>query len=326
MNHVNWMENNYLILKNRKINRIILPGTHDSGAYLLDFSHNIGNKKIKFVNFMSKYISFVKHIIEDWTLTQNLSIYHQLSNGVRSFDFRVSLDKNTNTFYITHTFTCMRLDKVLYDIYKFMSEYPKEILILTFSSDFAHKKEMTKEENDIVINKIYEILGNIICYPSNNYSFKTLEEMVQMNSRIIIYYNGRGRQSEFPFLWSFSYIYSPWNNTDELSKKIKMLDEDFDKMKSESNLLNMIGFTLTPQKKTVIKDIRNRILLPFCYRGKSVKYLAKSIQNELDPIINKNQDKIDILSVIYTDFINENFVNYVIALNFVDNFVDNFFD
>ena len=70
-----WMNRNYPILYDKKISQIILPGTHDAGAYQLELDKTLKNKGINFLSKLGNILPCVKGTIKNWTLTQNLSLY-----------------------------------------------------------------------------------------------------------------------------------------------------------------------------------------------------------------------------------------------------------
>jgi hypothetical protein len=118
-NHQNWMGNlldKKSPIAEQPINKILIPGTHDSGTYGMDY---LGQ-------------------------TQSLTIPQQLNNGVRYFDCRIS--HSYGSYYLYHTFDspnkfvspgdtpAANQDNVLYGIRTFLIDNPKEILILKFQN------------------------------------------------------------------------------------------------------------------------------------------------------------------------------------------------
>lgn len=293
-------------IHNKPINKIVLPATHNSGAYNINFNINYQNKWLKLSNSLGKRISFIENIIQSWTLTQKKNIYQQLMSGIRLFDFRVSYYENE--YYISHTYFCVKLNEVLGDIRKFMDENTGEIIILQFSNDWEHRYEMDMKKNNEVASKIFRKLQPLISYPS---AFKTYNEMVNTNQRIIVFYN-ISNINNFNYLWSIKHYYDPWDNTDDVEEKIQMLKDDFDKMTDDR--INFISLTLTPQSKTVIKSVIKKILLP-CSKAKNIKYLSKEIQNEFKNIIKENKDKIHLLSGIKMDYPSKDLIKDIINLN-----------
>jgi len=117
--HSQWMGN---LIKNKlpaatlPINKILIPGTHDSGTYGMDSRAR----------------------------TQSLSIKEQLHNGARYLDCRISLKgddfmfyhwlRSSNKFGTRHDTPANNQDNVLYDIRGFLIANPQEVLILKFQS------------------------------------------------------------------------------------------------------------------------------------------------------------------------------------------------
>lgn len=317
-----WMEYLPDYFKTYPINKIKLPGTHDSAAYQLDFNISKGNKKIRLGHRASRMIPFVGNIITDWTKTQEYPIYEQLCNGIRYIDLRISVYHNNGMdyFYLSHTFTCVKLEIVLEDVKKFLQENKKEVLVLRFTSDWLHRNEMTKEMNKKAIKIIVSKLGKYLCYNDTN-KFKTYGEMIDENRRIILYYGRyRNRNEECKFIWPKTFLYFPIDETSDVNVKLEKLNDHFLKMKKSQKILNVINITLTPQPDYIKRDIKKRILLPSkcCYNPESVYVYGKKIQQYFEQIMDANEEKVNYLSCVATDFPDADFILQVIKLNFID--------
>lgn len=316
---MNWMENLSEEHKKLPLNQLTIPGTHDSGAYQINFkkpitSSNFKYKKLfKLGNFFARFLPFVSKPIEDWTITQNWNIYDQLKHGIRYFDFRISYMENEDEFYITHTFTCEKLADVLYSIKDFMDVYEEEVIVLNFKSDYNHRYDMIPKRNEKVVIMIETILDKLLCIPTADNSFLSLKEMVYNKKRIIIYYEGK-LINNHKFLWNRSLLYDPWNDTSKIDVQIGMLEDNFRKMKGGKEY-NIISFILTPQKEDVEKDIKKRFLKPCCYEGEGIETYARKIQCYLQLIIRNNVDKVNELSVIKTDYPTDEFIYRILEIN-----------
>src|SRR5262249_18657278 len=87
-----WMQELPLEIKKKSITALILPKTHDSGAYTFrDFNKTPSGTwgRIAKVARIGKILG-LKNYIRDWTRCQRLSIYEQLKQGIRAFDFRIT--------------------------------------------------------------------------------------------------------------------------------------------------------------------------------------------------------------------------------------------
>ncbi|KAJ6440715.1 phospholipase C-like protein [Purpureocillium lavendulum] len=120
----NWMKSIYDVIKDRAIQHIVMPGTHDSGMSTIS----------------GKLISLG---IPSNTQTQGINIYNQLWAGARWFDLRVgTVHENGNTgdygFWVLHVNderaeiaignTGESLDDVINEINKFTAENPGEVV------------------------------------------------------------------------------------------------------------------------------------------------------------------------------------------------------
>jgi hypothetical protein len=120
----NWMKNMYDVIKDRQIQHVIMPGTHDSGMSTISGKILGGG-------------------ISENTQTQGISIYDQLYAGARYFDLRVgsvhSVTNNSDySFWTMHVNdetaeialgnTGESLDSVISEINQFTAESPGEVI------------------------------------------------------------------------------------------------------------------------------------------------------------------------------------------------------
>jgi hypothetical protein len=107
----------------RSLKQLTLPASHDAAMYLTGFPQSLGR-------------------------TQNLSIYGQLNEGIRYFDLRPAWREGE--IFMHHDFIMgPKLDVVLGDVQRFMSENHCELVILKFSHydaiDDAHYSTMVQQ-------------------------------------------------------------------------------------------------------------------------------------------------------------------------------------
>ncbi|KND86311.1 Killer toxin subunits alpha/beta [Tolypocladium ophioglossoides CBS 100239] len=120
----NWMKGIYDVIKDRSIQHIVMPGTHDSGMSTISGKILSGGTAIN-------------------TQTQGINIYDQLRAGARWFDLRVATIHNVPhnddySFWILHVNdenaavaignSGESLDDVISEINKFTSESPGEVI------------------------------------------------------------------------------------------------------------------------------------------------------------------------------------------------------
>lgn len=103
----NWMGDHLDQLGDRSLKELVLPASHDAGMYLHGVFETLGK-------------------------TQSMSLYGQLSYGVRYFDLRPGW--NGDEFHIYHGIVRgPKLEEVLADVWRYMNEGHRELVILKFS-------------------------------------------------------------------------------------------------------------------------------------------------------------------------------------------------
>jgi len=129
-----WMSH---IPSDRKLNQLIIPGTHDSGTYAItSVSHFSISDPGPLPTWLEKIsnilpVSIIRPIIAGWSKTQPYSIADQLNNGIRYLDFRVCY--NSSDFYLCHTMLGDSVATALKDIQTFAKVHPSEIIIIDFN-------------------------------------------------------------------------------------------------------------------------------------------------------------------------------------------------
>lgn len=305
--NTNWMERNYNILKDKYINRIFMPGTHDSGAYTLDFNVLIG-EQISLVDKVAKVIPYIQRVISDWTVTQDDTIYEQLARGIRVFDFRISYCHNDSKFYITHTFTCDNLETILWDLKRFLQKNRHEVIILQLTPDWRYRKMMTLEKKKESLKIIKSYIGEYLI-SKNSGNFSTYGDLLRGSERVHLFYDIYD-----PFIWNPINIKNPWINTSDPDTKYKYLVEELEKMTRSNKSYNISNFTLTPQKQDIFKDVLTRIFT-LGYKYSSIKKITNKIQNMFQKF--KDISDINKVSVFMTDYPSDEFIDSVIYLNFI---------
>lgn len=118
------------------MDRILIPGTHNSAAY--DTTR-------------------LANIVQNYVLNQDRLIWTQLVFGIRYLDLRVGYYKNDG-FYINHDLVRITpLRPVLQQIRKFL-ELTDEIVIVDFHR-FPYPTEFTQDIHNMLLDIIYEELG-----------------------------------------------------------------------------------------------------------------------------------------------------------------------
>ncbi|KKK81901.1 hypothetical protein LCGC14_2808770, partial [marine sediment metagenome] len=213
-----WMSDLSETLANRRLNHIVVPGSHDSGARLINWSINpsLGDTIYQKVYNLAQHCKFVKNIIAAWTLTQELTVYDQLLLGIRNFDLRLACINDI--FYLAHTYICDQFETVLSDIVNFLRDYPNEVIFLQFRSDYENRATMTREGNDKVLDRLYTVLGSYFIPRPADKRFPTLGEVLSGKDRVVLYYDGS--HSERDYVWNERYLHDGWTTTTIVNKKL----------------------------------------------------------------------------------------------------------
>jgi hypothetical protein len=106
-NRARWMQDRLGSLGDRPLKNLVLPASHDSAMYKTVFPQSLGQ-------------------------TQDLTIYEQLSNGIRYFDLRPLWD-DAQLFIHHGPVKGPKLSEMLDDVRRFASEGHRELVILKFS-------------------------------------------------------------------------------------------------------------------------------------------------------------------------------------------------
>ncbi|KAF3653880.1 hypothetical protein CQW23_20732 [Capsicum baccatum] len=265
----NWMST--LALEKLHVNQIIWPGTHDSAT------NKIG------IPFISR----------PFARTQSLSIYKQLAMGTRVLDIRVQEDGR-----VCHgILVSYKVDVVINDVKKFLSETQSEIIILEIRTEFGH------DDPPDFDNYLENQLGEYLIHQDDSVFNKTVAELLP--KRVICVW--KPRKSPQPKhgspLWSAGYLKDNWVDTDlpetKFESNMKHLSEQ--PPVTSRKYFYRVENTVTPQADNpvvCVKPVTNRI------RPYSRLFINESISRGYG----------NRLQIYSTDFIDEDFVDACIGL------------
>jgi hypothetical protein len=309
----NWMTKMYPFIKNKPLNHIFLPGTHNSGVNVVNWNIQpvLNNSNFQKV-WKYRFFPCVKHITNQWTITQNNSIYGQLIKGIRYLDIRVSFINNE--FYISHTYICYELDLGLNDILRFLQQQPNEVIILRLNRDWENRQTMTADNTELLLNYLYNKLGKYLIKKPTNNIFPTFETILKTNGRILMYYHSN--HNDKSYIWNSEFVNSGWMETLDTTKKLNYLQNKLDQMVKSNINLNILDFTLTAGVNDIVNDVISRFLKPFSTH-KGLEGVSMNIQELLPKFLNKNGQQLDKISIIIADFPSNDFITDIIKLNYI---------
>jgi hypothetical protein len=255
----NWMLHSRSWIGTRALNRVIMPGTHDSVTARISYSAKISkDRNIPYrVNYL-RYVGvgfMIGKFAANWTKTQGMDTAQQLRHGIRYFDLRIIARKDT--YWTVHGQIGERLGRVLTEVREFIREHLGEIVIL----DFNHLYCMNQERHEDLLAVIKEQLGEEKLikqshFPNGVFN-ASYNELIEKGQIIVLYYNlgPNGVENDwhssekYDYIHGFQSIASPWANQQTVDGLKQHLDRYIDDR--ESNKAFVLQAILTPSDKTI---------------------------------------------------------------------------
>lgn len=327
----NWMAFRAPKIAQKTLNRIVLPGSHDAGAY--ELSNEFAPEEDGY-NLVKQFESLgmetiMAFFIQPWLLTQNRTMYEQLNDGVRYVDLRVAYHLATNDFYIVHGYYGHKLSTVLRQIARFMRENPCEVIIINLKNlnylGTPSEKKQNRYRLEHLIIGILDIqkdqrMGTSKEFVENFYRGRmliatedfenymgTLQNMWERGKQVIFIY----QENTDPRFFSPAAIIDYWANEDEpelLYKKLEKILTHPLRSKEFSQYFHVLQSQLTPK---LLNIVLGTLFITY-YRD--LKEMADDIKdNYLDKWLNKW--KYQNPNIIITDFIDEEIARKIYMLN-----------
>lgn len=304
MKYSNWMAMISQHSLDIKFKDLLLPGTHDSAAYDIEWSQkpatfNSSWKKLGFK--ILSHIPYIKHKVENWVVTQQVDIKTQLEMGVRNFDFRIGCN-DEGELYFSHSFLCLPVDEALKQVKEFQELHPKEILVLNFKVDYPFRDVAHLEE--IAIEHITTSLGNNAI--KNGSYDSSLLELQQEGSYFLNFYarNSLLITDESAKVFNINKTHELWPNTAELEKIAPKLIEQIEALDSVNNKYIYGSYILTADKDLIIAGI---------FSNKNIEYYAVKLDEKHEEILSLKS--ISNISALNVDYVSSDLIANIIALN-----------
>ncbi|OTF82733.1 Variant-surface-glycoprotein phospholipase C-like protein [Euroglyphus maynei] len=312
--NADWMRKLSDKQKREPITRLIIPGSHDSGAYKLYTELGIAIDRPGLNTFLINQFSFFTFpIISRYSQTQNQNVFEQLKSGVRYLDLRIGLNPLDGEFYITHNFYGPSLLIILFQIKYFIENYPSEAIII----DIQHVYNV---DSDCKFNRLVDIFRTIFSDQMFLHSktgettrMPSLNEMINNRRPIMIIYRGVYHSNdELPeFFWPKATIYSPWPDTRCPSLLEKFIDKLISTTTIDPDRLFVMQTVLTPNNRFVVRNFWSSLRRLSEPIGKIIMNLFKF----------DDYEKMNNINIVMYDYIdrrtNDKFlINEIIAANF----------
>ncbi|XP_030384337.1 PI-PLC X domain-containing protein 1 [Scaptodrosophila lebanonensis] len=188
-----WMNEQRLLVGNKRLRDLFIPGTHDSGSYRPNFDPLLRE------NLVTKY-----------SLTQDDDIRGQLMHGVRYLDIRVGYYRASHEkFFIYHGITKQRpLQEVINQVRDFVHE-TNEIVIFGLK-EFPVGFGKGLGVHRLLVSYLREQFGELIVHPSLSWR-ATLRDIWTRKQNVIIAYDKHAIVQEFPHT-VFGGVEQRWGN------------------------------------------------------------------------------------------------------------------
>lgn len=229
-----WMSN---IPANKKMDQLIIPGSHDSGTYSITknsyFSYSNKAPVPIWLQILSNLApkSIVRAISANWTKTQPLNFTKQLNNGIRYLDLRVCREATLfqpNNFYLCHTQLADKLITGLNQVEQFVQQHPSEFVIL----DINHLINFSDATQEKALLKLLQTTLDNQTIPNTQTPESTIGALRQTNKHVILFVSLPYTVSTTDTalekfitnsIWSIQEITSPWpraSNIKDLKSKL----------------------------------------------------------------------------------------------------------
>ncbi len=199
----NWMFNAKRKLSHRSFTTTPLLGTHDSATAAISRKAKFGPDALVKVGKW-RHLPASHWITACWGRSQPLTIYEQLTEGVRYLDLRVCR-VGKDDFYTAHALLSTPLDQVFEQIRAFHRNHTEEIILL----DFNHFYHMTLEQHEQFVEKILTYFSPLLL-PKTFEPTATFGQIWKTPHRIIVFYDHPEMCHRFNGLWPQTRIRSSW--------------------------------------------------------------------------------------------------------------------
>lgn len=253
----NWQEEMSPYIANRSLNKVPIPGTHDSGTYTISNDSFVTPDASSFLNIIGNS-SFVSTMV-GWAKTQNFNIHEQLTRGIRYFDLRLcglSYDGESIPLVSCHMLSGASIEEIFNQTAKFLndSKHSQEIVFL----DINHIYQVDNNQIDKLRNLAYFYFGNKLASPLEFSPQSTYQDLWNTGKQVLLFWNVAQEDFFFvpendPLFWNASTIESIWPDKQNVSDLKSSLKEII--AHNNSNSFSVLQTLLTPTAENIVNGI-----------------------------------------------------------------------
>ena len=304
----NWMQ---LIDENKRLNHLIMPGSHNAGIYNLSHCHVLVWAQKGFVR------------------NQNLNIYNQLIIGTRYFDIRIDYDhKKLVSYHRQGKLGCNGEDlkSIIHECISFLKKHSAEVIIMTFShirNDRGKAHEIKAKIEAFINDAAFE--GFI--YKSSNVNINLAEiPLKACRGKMILLFDyaeyvnpNRGR-----FRYKDLTENEPDNKAIIEHGNFALFDKytntaDFDKMqKDQLRKLNQYGGLGKASFFLLSWTLTAEVNFKSVVKNRNIKQLAEKANGHLAAALENQYKSEGIMpNIVYLDFLNASLTKAIVQYNFM---------
>jgi hypothetical protein len=271
------------VLYPRTLHSVVLPGTHDSGAYWLTKqtmpdAHFPPPWATAAIAVAEKLGIPVDEVITNWALTQGGDVSAQLHAGYRYLDIRAGW--NGTKWCVHHAEVGVPVSFVLSQLRRFLEKHKGEFVVVQVSHlDGTPSEEVTRALKTTIAEVLRDVLLPRAVDVDGNCSLnRTIGEMVSMNHRALVVF-GDGDYGEKDlssktkkvskatrdiaddFLWPPRLLRNGWADTGDPSVLVgyaraqTIAFANGNASKDSGATLSKLSWTLTAQVGTVLESV-----------------------------------------------------------------------
>lgn len=292
----NWMSR--LGMSDKYYPQLKLPATHNSGTYGLSDSFSVDTSLDPSMMIMPQLYGMfgmyginpglVKEVMKPWMSCQRRTIYGQLMDGIRHFDFRVC--QQGLEYYVCHGFIGPNYKDIFEQIRFYLSVFPDEFISL----DFNHVYGVTNHTE--FSGFVQRSLPGLII-PKGNIN----TVLGSLSGRVFVFYEAA--QDIFDRSGSITTYWANKQTMPDLTSAIV----SHQNARSDLSKLYVSQFLMTPTLNTIatglVKDDNT-----------SIEDFAENYYWRIPMIIEMQFNK-TLMNIVNTDYYSRHFVSVIIGSN-----------
>ena len=243
----NWMSDASENVKNTPLNKLGLPGTHDSGTYELytDEIYDVDD-------FTGIAPTIAGPIIRALAVTQNANIYAQLMEGTRYIDLRFAKDQQ-GRIRIVHTVFGEDATAIFDQIRSFLNSHPKEVVIV----DIQNINNLNNDDQERLYNTVASYIGDRAAVRGEFSPSATLNDFYNKNVNAIILYPDSNFANQKVFYWDRNSltIQNPWYDTNDINYLLQKNTEGIDNLPNVRPYFYVSQMVLTVNSSEIVNII-----------------------------------------------------------------------